>query len=54
MTLGRIARGLTYFTGRLGDSKLVAFRESETADKELYGAEARWRVFLQAFEAPPT
>ena len=34
-----------------GDPKLVASRKVESPDEELYGAEPRWQVFLQAFEA---
>lgn len=37
--------GLTYFSGKLGDLKLGAFRQTDTPEADLYGAEAVWQVF---------
>jgi hypothetical protein len=37
--------GLTYLSGRLGDLRLVAFRQRDTPEDELYNAEAVWQVF---------
>lgn len=40
--------GLTYFSARLGDLKLVIFcdRDEDVTEAELYGAEARWTAFV--------
>jgi hypothetical protein len=38
--------GLSYLSGRLGDLRILAFRESDTAEDELYGADARWQVYV--------
>ena len=46
------ARGATYFTARLGDVKLVIFREEDTAEDELFGARARWQAFAVSGEQP--
>jgi hypothetical protein len=40
--------GLTYFSARLGDLRLVIFRDRDevVTEAELYGAEARWTAFV--------
>jgi hypothetical protein len=45
-------RGLTYFTGRLGDSKLVVFGRQKHQTKKLYGAEAAGRGFHNGSNQP--
>jgi hypothetical protein len=44
------AKGRRYFTGRLGSAKVIAFEERDVAEDQRYGAEAVWRVYLQAPE----
>ena len=40
--------GLTYFSARLGDLRLVIFRDrdEDVSEAELFGAEARWTCFV--------
>lgn len=40
--------GLTYFSARLGDLRLVIFRDrdEDVSEADLYGAEARWTCFV--------
>jgi hypothetical protein len=56
--------GTPYLSGRLGDMKLVAFRETDLDEADLYGARARGTVYaapadqtqrpaVQARERPP-
>jgi hypothetical protein len=45
--------GLTYLSGRLGDLRLVAFRQRDTPEDELYNAEAVWQVFASPADQTP-
>jgi hypothetical protein len=38
--------GATYRSGRLGDARLIAFRENGTPEDELFGAVAAWQIFI--------
>ncbi len=40
--------GLTYFSARLGDLRLVIFRDrdEDVSEADLYGAVARWSAFV--------
>jgi hypothetical protein len=42
-----------YLVGRMGDARLVAFREADTPEDPHYGADARWQVFGKLFKATP-
>jgi hypothetical protein len=38
--------GATYLSGRLGDARILAFRENSTPEDQLFGADAAWEVFI--------
>jgi hypothetical protein len=38
--------GLTYLTGKLGDMRVLMFRDKDVPDEELYGADGRWQVYV--------
>jgi hypothetical protein len=37
---------LSYLSGKLGDLRVLCFRESGVPDAELYGADGRWQCFV--------
>jgi hypothetical protein len=42
-----------YLVGRMGDARLIAFREADTPEDPHCGADASWRVFGNSFKATP-
>jgi hypothetical protein len=38
--------GLTYLSGKLGDLRILCFRESDVPEDQLYNSDARWQVFV--------
>jgi hypothetical protein len=38
--------GKSYLTGRLGDARVLIFRETDIPKEELCGADAAWQVFV--------
>jgi hypothetical protein len=38
--------GKSYLSGRLGDARVLIFRESGIPKEELCGADAAWQVFI--------
>jgi hypothetical protein len=38
--------GLSYLSGRLGDARILCFRETDTPQDELFGADARWQCYV--------
>ncbi len=47
------ANGRTYFSGRFGDAKVLVFREDDVEEDQLYGAEARWQVYIAPSDQTP-
>jgi hypothetical protein len=47
--------GATYLSGRLGDARVIAFRETGTPADQLFGADAMWTIYVasgdQGYEA---
>jgi hypothetical protein len=42
--------GLSYLSGKLGDLRVLCFRESGVPESELYGADGRWENYQQRVE----
>lgn len=38
--------GNTYLTAKLGDVRLILFRDRDVPEDELYGADGRWQAFV--------
>ena len=38
--------GLTYLSGKLGDLRVLCFREGDVPEGDLFGADGRWQVYV--------
>jgi hypothetical protein len=38
--------GLSYLSGRLGDARILCFRETDTPEEALFGADAVWQCYV--------
>jgi hypothetical protein len=42
--------GLSYLSGKLGDLRILCFRERDVPEAELYNSDARWQCYVTRVE----